>query len=104
MTTMWCAFEALDVLARHREFAVVADIGDVVGHDQVVLRIDGSLTLQPTMAVPLPLVPMARASGSVSEILHSSLNFWQQSYGFAEQEVMARMRRSRSCTVKSLQL
>ena len=23
--------------------AVVADIGDVVGHDQVVLRIDGSL-------------------------------------------------------------
>ena len=47
----------------------MADVCDLMRDDQMVLGVDNRLHViaEPTMPVPLPLVAMARASGSVNE-------------------------------------
>ena len=58
---------------RHQLIAVVADVGDLVRHDQVVLRIDRSLHVVADDAGAAPLVAIDRASGSVNETCRSAL-------------------------------
>jgi hypothetical protein len=57
------------LLSHRRELAaIVADIGDLVGDDQVMLGVDSGLDIVSDHARILPLVAIDRASGSVSEI------------------------------------
>src|SRR5579862_8959585 len=56
---------------RHKLLAIVPLIGHLVGHDQMVLGVDGDLYIVADVAVSLPLVAIERASGSVSEICWS---------------------------------
>ena len=63
------AARGLLCLERHgrKLLAVVPLISHLVRHDQMVLRVDGDLHVVADLAVPLPLVAIDRASGSVSE-------------------------------------
>ena len=63
----------LRFFGHRRELAsVVADIGDLVRDDQVMLRFNRGLHIvSRRRPVPLPLVAMDRAFGSVSEIFLS---------------------------------